>query len=395
MKVLICIPCLLTGGTEIQTLNLVRAMAAGGHQVVSVCYFEWSQEMVERFRQAGSEVVCLSEDGARVGGWRGIVFLFKGLRKTLRQYRPDVAHVQYMAPGAIPILLLRLLGMRQIVATAHTAADIYPNLRMVHFIQRHCVRAFTCITELAERSFFGTSQLYTEQTCLKKRNHFTIYNALPAGIPISGEAKSKTAGPESQRNPAGTAIGGEAKGEERPLTVGVVSRLAPIKGRDLVVPAFASVRAKNPDTRLLVVGDGSLRGEMEKQAREAGLESVVEFAGRQPQEKLQGYYDRIDILLMPSRSEGFGLTAIEGMARGCVVVAARTGGLPEVVRDGEVGLLHEPEQVDDLTAKISELIEHPALWKQLSSAATAYAQRFSFGHYSELFYDLYRRIGDK
>lgn len=370
MTILICLPCLLTGGTEIQTLNLVRALVTGGHQIVSVCYFEYSPEMVTRFQQAGSEVVCLSKDGTRIGGWKGIILLYKGLRKVLKQYRPEVVHVQYMAPGAIPILLLRLLGMRQIIATAHTAADIYPNLRLIHFVQQHYVKAFTCITELAERSFFGTSQLYGEQTLLKKRNHFTIYNALPAGISISRQAKS----------------------QDRPLTIGVVSRLESIKGMDLVVPAFAQVKACHPEMQLLIVGDGSLRKQMEEQAHKAGLEDAVEFAGRQPQEKLSSYYDRIDILLMPSRSEGFGLTAIEGMARGCVVVAAHTGGLPEVIRDGEVGLLHKPEQVEDLAAQINRLIEQPALWKQFSNKATTYVQRFSFERFSQLFNNLYQKI---
>lgn len=373
MKVMVCIPCLMTGGTEIQTLNLVRALVTGGHQVVTVCYFEYSPEMVIRIQQAGSKVVCLSKDGTRIGGWKGIIFLYKGLQKVLKQYRPEVAHVQYMAPGAIPILLLHLLGMRQIIATAHTAADIYPSLRLVHFVQQHCVRAFTCITELAERSFFGTSRLYSEQRQLKKRNHFTIYNALPAGISISRQAKS----------------------QDRPLTIGVVSRLENIKGMDLVVPAFAQVKAYHPEMQLLIVGDGSLRKQMEEQAHKAGLEEAVEFAGRQPQEKLVSYYDRIDILLMPSRSEGFGLTAIEGMARGCVVIAARTGGLPEVVRDGEVGLLHEPEQVKDLAAQINKLIEQPALWKQFSNEAITYVQRFSFERFSQLFNNLYQKIENK
>lgn len=370
MNIIICIPCLMTGGTEIQTLNLVRALVTGGHQVVTICYFEYSPEMITRFQQAGSEVVCLSKDRTRIGGWKGIIFLYKGFRKVLKQCRPEMAHVQYMAPGAIPILLLRLLGMRQIIATAHTAADIYPNLRLIHFVQQHCIRAFTCITERAERSFFGTSLLYSEQTVLKKRNHFTIYNALPAGISISRQAKSK----------------------DKPLTIGIVSRLEYIKGMDLVVPAFAQVKACHPEMQLLIVGDGSLRKQLEKQAHKAGLEETVEFAGRQPQEKLSSYYDRIDILLMPSRSEGFGLTAIEGMARGCVVVAARTGGLPEVVRDGEIGLLHEPEQVKDLTAQINKLIEQPTLWKQFSNEAIAYVQRFSFERFCHLFNNLYKKL---
>jgi len=65
MRVLICIPCLLTGGTEIQTLNLVEALIRGGHQVTTVCYFEHTPNMVSRYQQAGSKVVCLSVTGKR------------------------------------------------------------------------------------------------------------------------------------------------------------------------------------------------------------------------------------------------------------------------------------------------------------------------------------------
>ena len=319
MTILVCIPCLLTGGTEIQTLNLVQALVGGGHRVVTVCYFEYSENMVARFRWSGSEVVCLSSTGARIGGWRGILFLYKGLRKALKRYKPDVAHVQYMAPGAIPILLLRLLGFRQIIATAHTAADIYSNLRLVHFIQRYCVRAFTCITELAEQSFFGSSQLYGVDTPLKRRNHFTIYNALPTGFSIRRESRSFIS---------------------RPVTLGVVSRLEMIKGMDLVIPAFARVRSKYP----------------------------------------------------ASRSEGFGLTAIEAMANGCVVVASRTGGLPEVVRDREVGLLHKPESINDMVVKIDSLLGNTDLLSRYSTAALAYVGRYSFDRYSQLFNDLYKRL---
>ena len=364
----------MTGGTEIQTLNLVQALVAGGHRVVTVCYFEYSEDMVARFRRSGSEVVCLSPTGARVGGWRGILFLYKGLRKVLKQYKPDVAHVQYMAPGAIPILLLRLLGLRQIIATAHTAADIYPNLRLVHFIQRHCVRAFTCITELAEQSFFGSSQLYDVDTPLKRHNHFTIYNALLDGFSIRREPRCFS----------------------RPVTLGVVSRLEEIKGMDLVVPALARVRAKYPDTCLIVVGDGSLRARMQQQAQELGcadgIADGIEWAGRQPQERLSDWYGRMDIVLMPSRSEGFGLTAIEAMANGCVVVASRTGGLPEVVRDQEVGLLHTPESIDDMADKIGSLVGDITLLQHYSEKAMTYVGQYGFERYSQLFNDLYKRL---
>ena len=187
MKILVCIPCLMTGGTEIQTLNLVRALVEGGHEIVTACYFEHSEYMIGQYKEAGSKVVLFSADGSRAGGIKGILFLWKHLRKLVNEFRPDVAHVQYMAPGAQPIIILKLLGVKKILATTHTAADIYPNLKLIHFLQKHCVDVWTCITERAEVSFFGSSKLYDKDTVLKKHGHVTIYNALP----FRADAKSK------------------------------------------------------------------------------------------------------------------------------------------------------------------------------------------------------------
>lgn len=371
MKILVCIPCLLTGGTEIQTLNLVQSLTEGGHHVTTVCYFEYSQDMVMRYENSGSKVICLRSSGERLNGIKGILFLFKKLAKTLRQVKPDVIHVQYMAPGAIPVIILKLLGTKKIIATAHTAADIYPNLNLIHFIQKHCVKAFTCISETAEKSFFGTSQLYSEKTVLKKRNHFTIYNAL---------------------SPVFSNLSCQEKTFDRHITVGVVSRLEKIKGMDLVIPAFAKVLKEYPDANLIIVGDGSLKAMMQQQADNLDCQDKITWTGRQPQEKLPEWYRKIDILLMPSRSEGFGLTAIEAMACGCVVVASRTGGLPEVVKDHQTGLLHNTESVEDIAEKTLLLINNRNLLMDYSTKAQAYSHKYSLEHYSKLFNDLYSKL---
>lgn len=367
MKVFVCIPCLLTGGTEIQTLSLVEALVCAGHQVVTVCYFEYDKAIVVRYEAVGSKVILLSDEGRRPAGVKNTVFfLYQGLRRVVKEEKPDIAHVQYMAPGAIPVLLLRMLGVGKIVATAHTDADIYSKkgLRLVRFIAKYGTVAFQCITLKAEKSYFGSASLF--DGTLKK--HFTIYNALPSYITVTDKAKQFAS----------------------PVTVGVVSRLESIKGMDMVVPAFARIHAAFPDVRLLVVGDGSLRPLLEEQVRRTALVRVVEFAGRQPQHLLQTYYDRIDILLMPSRSEGFGLTALEGMARGCAVVAARTGGLPEVV--GEAGLLHTPGDADDLAAQIESLLSGRERLLACSKAGREQASRFSAEAYSRQIADLYAQL---
>lgn len=363
LKVLIGIPCLFGGGTEIQTLNLVEALVAAGHFPVVACYFEYDPRMVRRYEDAGAKVYLLndSEESKRraKGIWKTAKFLYKGLKEIVRKERPDVAHVQYMAPGALAVLILRYLGIKKIIATSHTDANIYGKngLRIIRFLTQNILSGFQTITLKAENNYFGNSSLFDGE--LKK--HFTIYNSLPSHI---------------EPRPS-------AKVFNDTVTIGVVSRLEKIKGMDLVIPAIfkalSSLKEKGK-VRILIVGDGSLSGLMKEQAKEYGLEGITEFAGRQPQDKLQSYYDQIDILLMPSRSEGFGLTAIEGMARGCVPVVADTGGLPEVVTPGS-GLLHNPEDMDDMAKKISYLIIRPEIIKNLSKEAILKSIKFSKKNY--------------
>ena len=432
MKTLICIPCLLTGGTEIQTLNTVRALVQGGHEVTVACYFEHTPYMIGQFEEAGAKVILFSPDGNRLGGWRIVPFLYKNLRSVIKAVRPDMVHVQYMTPGALVILLLWLMGVKNIITTVHTAADIYKDLRLIHFIQRHCVRAWICITERAEHSFFGSSQLYSKDMVLGKRNHFTIYNSLPvqlggscnenedenfqsSSLTNSKQEFSHTDFTDSKLLMPLLASGVSTNGQEpttessqsqssssfssssqekpsAPFVLGLVSRLEHIKGMDLVVPAFAEVRKRFPDVQLLVVGDGSLRAAMEQQAMALGCDDAVTWVGRQPQEELSQYYSRMDIVLMPSRSEGFGLTAIEAMAHGCVVVASDIGGLPEVVRDGVCGLLHRSEDVKDMAEKICSLIASSELYRSLQKNALQHVQKFSFQRYAELIHNLYGKL---
>ena len=447
----------MTGGTEIQTLNTVRALVQGGHEVTVACYFEHTPYMIGQFEEAGAKVILFSPDGNRLGGWRIVPFLYRNLRSVIKAVRPDMVHVQYMTPGALVILLLWLMGVKNIIATVHTAADIYKDLRLIHFIQRHCVRAWICITERAEHSFFGSSQLYSKDMVLGKRNHFTIYNALPfrqqvdcddsqvnvasprlnaaeqrvncdesqvnapcavnVALPRLNAAEQQVNSDESQVKSCVAAVkgdgleGNQSQGDDSPATplrftsnsvainrseaapvLGLVSRLEHIKGMDLVVPAFAEVRKRFPDVQLLVVGDGSLRAAMEQQAMALGCDDAVTWAGRQPQEELSQYYSRMDIVLMPSRSEGFGLTAIEAMAHGCVVVASDIGGLPEVVRDGVCGLLHRSEDVKDMAEKICSLIASSELYRSLQKNALQHVQKFSFQRYAELIHNLYGKL---
>lgn len=371
MKVLICISWLTTGGTQIQTLNLIKTLINEQYQVVVVCYFGDMPQMTKRYREAGAKVI-IGNLNEKENLLKKCLHLFQLFRKVVKKEKPDIVHVQYMAPGAIPILLLRIMGLKNIIVTLHTAADIYPSLRLIHFLQKYCVRAFTCITLLAEKSFFDCAQLYTTSTKLCKRNHFTIYNSLSDHFKIAD-------GPRSFNSP---------------ITLGVVSRLEKIKGMDLIIDAYALIKERFPSTRLIVVGDGysSVKEDMQVRATELHLNDSIQWKGRRAIEELPDLYRQMDIVLIPSRSEGFGLTAIEAMSQGCVVVASNVGGLPEIVKDRENGLLHETENIKDMAEKANYLIENPDVMKQMSGQAIESVRQYSIEKYAELFGDLYRKL---
>jgi phosphatidylinositol alpha-1,6-mannosyltransferase len=144
------------------------------------------------------------------------------------------------------------------------------------------------------------------------------------------------------------------------LTVG---RLVRRKGFDTVLQVLPSLRAEFPDLRYRIVGDGPDRGFLEQMARDLNLSDTVEFSGRVSDDALPDIYRRSDIFVMPAREEtgsasieGFGIVYLEASASGLPVVAARSGGAVEAVRDGETGFLVPPDDPEALTRVLRELV---------------------------------------
>lgn len=135
-----------------------------------------------------------------------------------------------------------------------------------------------------------------------------------------------------------------------PLVIGCISMLRPEKGLDTLLDAFAKLQ--HPTAKLLIVGDGPVRAALEQQARKLGI--AAHFAGAVSQ--VAPWLRAIDIFVLPSLNEALSNSLMEAMAIGCVPVATRVGGNPELVADGVNGLLFEPGNADDLAAKLRRLI---------------------------------------
>ncbi len=172
---------------------------------------------------------------------------------------------------------------------------------------------------------------------------------------------------------------------ERP-TVLTVARLEDrYKGHDVMVRALARVREQVADVEWVVLGDGSLRADLERQVRAQGLSDSVRFLGAVPDETRNRWLRRATVLAMPSRlpdgglaGEGFGIVFLEAGAYGKPVVAGNVGGALDAVSDGESGLLVDPTDPAAVAGAITRLLLDPELAARLGRAGAVRAQSFNW-----------------
>ena len=141
------------------------------------------------------------------------------------------------------------------------------------------------------------------------------------------------------------------------LLVCAVGRLSPEKGHGFLLVAFREVIAAVPEARLVLVGEGPLRSRLQAQVTRCGLSDHVIFAGYR--DDVEAIIAASDLLVMPSLREGFGDPLIEAMALRRPVIASRVGGMVEIVRDGETGLLVSPGDPGALARSVINLLRDP------------------------------------
>ena len=143
------------------------------------------------------------------------------------------------------------------------------------------------------------------------------------------------------------------------------------KGIDLILEAFAQVRRRGIPARLRLVGDGPGQAEFQAQADRLGVAPDVEWAGTRAHEEMPGEFAAAAIVVMASRGprgEGMPITLVEAMMSGCAVVATPAGGIPEIVIDGETGLIARDGDASHLAGQLARLLLDPALRQRLAGA---------------------------
>lgn len=351
----ILIPCLATGGTEVATLETARALIELGHTVHVLVYFdEVDQVMLETFEAAGITVDQLGLP--RSPGFTVSLRLAGRLQQALRRGRFGLVWVQYMTPTLVPLVVARPFT-RRLIAAVHVAGGHYGPLalRRLRWLARWWCDRFVCVSQTSARGIFGDA---LQDAAFRSR-----VLVLPNAVDLTAVEAAVT---RDWRR--------ELQLPDDSKIIGYVGRLAHNKGVDILLRATAQLSVAHPRLRWVIVGDGAERHDLERLTAELGLSDVVYFIGNLAREAVFGAFKGFDIAVVPSREEGFGLSAVEAMACGVPLVASAVDALTEVVSDKEAGLLFAPEDPVDLASKIQWILRDELTGKRLGQAGAAHVR---------------------
>ncbi len=332
-------------GGQNQVLLTTLGLRALGHRVVLVAH---PKGELRRRAEEGGEVLPLAPAGEMdfSTGWK--------LSRVLRDLAPDVVHAH--DPHAVAVASVALsIGTRspRPVLVASRRVDFHIRGNSFSRWKYRQVDAFIAASE-AIRTMLVEDGIPRERTC-------TVHE----GIDVDRVTRVAPAN-----------VRAEFWMPTHAPVIGNIGALVPHKGQRHLIEAVPLVMREFPDARFVIVGEGELRSALEHQIRDLHLEKQVILTGFRTDvlSLLKGF----DVFVMSSVTEGLGTSLLDAMAAARPIVATTAGGIPEVVVDGETGLLVPPRDSHRLAAAISALLRSPAERERMGRAGLArVSERFS------------------
>ena len=336
LKLLVVVDSLEVGGAERHVVDLVLALRREGHAVTVACSVSGSlAEPLEAARIPVCPIV------GRIAKRRVSLPYALGLRKLLRRGSFDLVHAHVYSSAAASALATIGTGV-PLVVTEHTEAlwQGRGGKLFSPWMYRRVARVIAVSDAIRRR--------LVERDGVPAGKITVIPNSVPPTREAHGDALPLPAGME-----------------EGPV-VGVVARLQPEKGVTGFLKAAAHVAQAFPAARFAVVGDGPLRKELFGLAEDLGVRERVLFLGFRPD--AQALIGMMDVVAVPSVSEGTPLVVLEAMAAGVPVVASRVGGIPSQLQSGKEGILVPPGDPRALGDAILGLLRDPERARRMGKA---------------------------
>lgn len=358
-----------TGGLENGLAHIINRTPPERYRHALVCLTE-ADPFLRRIERQDLPVVALHRRPGQDFA------LYGRLWSALRRLQPSIVHTRNLATleGQIPAALLP--GVRRVHGEhGRDVFDLAGTNRKYNWLRRTIrplVHRYVAVSRDLADWLEATVGVAPERIC-------QIYNGIDLG------RFSPRAGVRPALAPAGFL-------PDDALLVGTVGRLAGVKDQRTLLDAFARVLRESPDLaprlRLAVVGDGDLRAALERRARDLGIADRVWFAG--DRDDVPDLLRMMDLFVLPSLGEGISNTLLEAMASGLAVVATRVGGNPELVSEGQTGLLVPAGEPQALSRAMGRLLEDGALRVRFGESARLQVQRrFDWDRCTEAYLSLY------
>jgi glycosyltransferase involved in cell wall biosynthesis len=309
------------GGAERDLVNKLK-MFDPSRYAFSICCLVRRGEFAEKAEKLGAKIFCLEMKRRLDPG-----ALFR-LRRLIRASRCDLLHLHLFSAGLLGRLAALGLGI-PVIYTVQSARPRMPAWRI------------WCERILARRAarIIGSSEAVVRvlgKFGVDARRLTAIYNAVDFE-----ELALGSAGPPL-RDELG--IGKDT------FVIGTVARLRPVKGVRHLIKAAARIRDRLADLRILIAGDGPEKSSLAALCASLGLEEKVIFLGTR--RDAGRVIEAMDLFVLSSDSEAFGIAVAEAMGCRKPVIASRVGGIPEIITDGDTGYLFSPGDVGELAEKI-------------------------------------------
>ena len=309
------------------------------------------------------------------------------LYRLLCRLRPAIVHTHTAKAGAV--------GRSAAIAYNRTAGRSSP-ARLVHTYHGHSLEGYfgsvttrvfrgveRALARRTDRLIAISPRLLRELVDTQKIGRETQYRVIPLGFDLDAFASLTSA----DRMPARRALDVP---EPAPV-VAFVGRLTTVKRPEMFVDMAAQVRAEMPDAIFLVAGDGELRAAVARRAVATGVGDSMRFLGWQ--RDLRPVYAATDVLVLTSRNEGTPVAVIEAMASGVTCVAADVGGVADVIRDDEAGIVVHDADARLVSAAVIALLRDPERRRRIGQAARrAVLDRFGVDRLLTDIVGLYREL---
>lgn len=328
-----------------------------------VCVFNYEgSSFGRRFQELGGKLDSLNSK------WEDNPLIIYRLYKYFKREKPHIVQTYILKPNLYGRIAALLAGVPVVIATevtlknqAHSVASRLRDLLLhpLNALLNRYTDVILCGSDAIRR------QWYTR----------TLAGRLKVLHPYFDPSKLQHAANLRDR----TSLTGRDN-----WVIGTVGRLSEEKRHVDLLKAFHDVRKVFPKATLLIVGDGDMRDGLTNLATRLGVSGSVTFAGFQ--RNISEYLNKMDVFVLPSRTEGFGIVLLEAMAMGLPVVASNVGGIPELVVNNETGILVRPLRHEELSRAIVELLSDPESMCTMAEKgkqhvlATHSAERFIHEH---------------